>query len=78
MMGFPGGTSGKESTCQCRRHKRRGFDPWVGKMPWRRSWQTTAVFLPGETHQQRSLVGYSPWGRRESDMTEAMWHTRTA
>ena len=46
------------------------FDPWVGKIPWRREWQPTLVFLPGEFHGQRSLVGYSPWGRKESDMTE--------
>ena len=47
-----------------------GFDPWVGKIPWRRKWQPTPVFLPGESHGQRSLVGYSPWGPRESDTTE--------
>ena len=46
---------------QCRRH---GFDSWVGKIPWRRKWQPTPVFLPGESHGQRSLVGYSPWGRK--------------
>ena len=50
---------------------RHGFDPWVGKMPWRRAEQPSPVFLPGESHGQRSLVGYSPWGRQESDMTEA-------
>ena len=49
---------------------RQGFDPWVGKIPWRRAWQPTPVFLPGESHGQRSLVGYSPQGRKESDMTE--------
>ena len=70
IRGFPG-ASGKELTCQCRRHKRYGFDPWVGKMPWRRKWQPSAVFFPGESHGQRSLVGYSPWGCKESDMTEA-------
>ena len=70
IRGFPG-ASGKEPTCQCRRHKRYGFDPWVGKIPWRRKWQPTAVFLPGESHGQRSLVGYNPWGCKESDMTEA-------
>ena len=48
-MGFPGGASGKEPTCQCRRQKRQGFDSWVGKMPWRRAWQPTPVFLPGES-----------------------------
>ena len=52
-------------------YKRRGFSPWVGKIPWRRKWQPTLVFLPGESHGQRSLVGYSPWGCKESDMTEA-------
>ena len=47
------------------------FAPWVGKILWRREQQSTPVFLPGESHGQRSLVGYSPWGRRESDTTEA-------
>ena len=61
-----------KTACQCRRRKRRTFDPWVckrctfdpsvGKIPWRRAWQPTPVFLPGESHGQRSLVGYSPWG----------------
>ena len=69
--GFPGDASGKEPTCQCRKPKRCGFDPWVGKSPWRRKWQPTPVFLPGESHGQRNLVGYSPWGCKESDMTEA-------
>ena len=54
---------------QCRRH---GFHPWVRKIRWRREWQPTPVFLPGEFHGQRSLVGYSPWGHRESDMTEQL------
>ena len=45
------------------------MDPWVGKIRWRREWQPTPVFLPGEFHGQRSLVGYSPWGRKESDTT---------
>ena len=54
-MGFPGGASGKEPTCQCRRHKRCGFNPWVGKIPWRRAWQLTPVFLPGESHGQKML-----------------------
>jgi len=58
--GLPRQLSGKESTCQCRRHKRHGFDPWVGKILWRRAWQLTPVFLPGESHGQRRLVGYSP------------------
>ena len=58
----PGGTGGKEPACQCRRHKRLGFDPWVRKIPWRRKWQPSPVFLPGEFHGQRSPAGYSPWG----------------
>ena len=55
--GFPGGISGKKSTCQRRRHKKCGFDPWVRKIPWRRKGQPTPVFLPGESHGQRSLPG---------------------
>ena len=67
---FPGGTSGKEPACQCRRHKRWGFSSWVGEIPWRRAWQPTPVFLPGESHGQRSLVSYSPWGPNELDTTD--------
>jgi len=52
---------------QCRRPR---FDPWVEKLPWRREWQPTPVFLPGEFHGQRSLAGYSSWGHKESDTTE--------
>ena len=62
---------GKEPGCQCRRRKRRGFGPWVGKIPWRRAWQSTPVFLLGESLGQRSLVGYSPWCGKDSDMTES-------
>ena len=72
-MGFPGDVSGKNKQtnkkqktnnnqkkhCQRRRNKRAGFDPWVDKIPWRRAWQHTPVFLPGESHEQRSLAGYS-------------------
>ena len=54
---LPRWLSGKEPTYRCRRHKRPGFDPWVGKILWRRAWQPTPVFLPGESHGQRSLVG---------------------
>ena len=57
--GFPGGASGKEPACQCRDCEKRGFNPWVEKMPWRRTWQPTPVFLPGESHGQRSLEVYS-------------------
>ena len=56
---------------QCRRP---GFKPWVRKIPWIRKWQPTPVFLPGESHEQRSLAGCSPWGHKELDMTK---HTHT-
>ena len=56
----PGGASGEEPACQGRRENRCRFDPWAGKIPWRRAWQPSPVFLPGESHGQRSLVGYSP------------------
>ena len=71
--GFPGGTSDKETTCQCRRHKRRGFDPWVRKIPLKRAWQPIAVFLPRESSGQRSVAGYGPWGSQR-----AWQHTRTS
>ena len=77
QAGFPGSTSGKEPTCQCRRYKRNLLYTWVRKIPWRRVWQLTPVFLPGESHGWKSLVGYSPWGHTESDMTEATWHACT-
>ena len=64
LSGFPGGTSGKESVCQCRRCKKHHFDPWVRKMPWRRKWHLTLVFLPGKSH------GQNPWGSKELDVTE--------
>ena len=48
------------------------FNPWVGKIPWRRKWQSTPVFLPGESHGQRRLVGHSPRGHRELDTTERL------
>ena len=69
--GIPRWHSDKESTCQCRRHKRRGFNPWVEKMiPWSRKWLLTPVFSPGKFHGQRSLVGYSPQGHEVLDMTD--------
>ena len=70
--GLPGGISGKETTCQCRRLKGHVFDPWVRKIPLRRAWQPSPVFLPGESHGQRSLADYSPWGRKESDTTKQL------
>ena len=69
--GFPGGTSGKEHTCKSRKLKRSGFNPWVRKIPWRRKWQLTPVFLLRESHGQRSPVGYSPQGHKQPDTTEA-------
>ena len=60
---------------QCKRPK---FDHWIRNIPWRRAWQPTPVFLPGDSHGQRSLAGYSPWGRKESDMTEATEHQHSA
>ena len=74
-MGFPGDTSVKKKkkkhTSQYRRHTISWFDPWVRKI-WRRAWQLTPVSFPGEFHRQRSLAGYSPWGRKESDTTEQL------
>ena len=61
-MEFPRWLSGKESTCQCRK---RGFDPWSRKIPWRRKWQPTPVFWPENPQGQRILAGYSPWGRKK-------------
>ena len=61
---IPSGTSGKESTCKCRRCKRLGFNPWLGKIPWSRKWQPTPVFLPGKCHGQKNVAGYSSWGHR--------------
>jgi len=54
-MGFPGGAGGKEASCQCRRHKRCGFSPCVGKIPWRKKWQPTPVFLPGDSQGWGSM-----------------------
>ena len=54
----------KNPPANARRYKRHLFDPWVGKIPWRRAWQLTPVFLPGEFHGQRSLAGYGSWGRK--------------
>ena len=64
---------GKEPACQHRRCKRHGFDPWVRNIPWRRKWQPTPVFLPGESHGQKSIVGCRLWGHTESDTTEATY-----
>ena len=67
--GFAGGSCGRESACQHTRRERRGFDPCVRKIPWRRKWQLTPELLPGKSRGQRSLAGCSPWGHRDSDTT---------
>ena len=64
-------TDGKESAWSC---ERPGFNPWIRKMPWKRKWQPTSVFLPGELHGQKSLAGYSPWACKESDTNEWLTH----
>ena len=69
LFQFPGGASGKESTCQYRRHKRSKFDPWVGKIPWRRKWKPILVFLLGKFHGQGSLATVHAV-TKESDTTE--------
>ena len=76
------GTSGKESSCQCRRHKRRGFNPWVEKIPWRSKWQQAPVFLPGESQWtedpgrlqsiQFHRIGTN-WSNSESTTYLEMW-----
>ena len=70
MLVLPLQLNQKRSCLQCR----PGFDPWVGKIPWRRKWQMTPVSLPGKFHGQRSLVGCSPWDHKESCMTEQLTH----
>ena len=79
-MGFPGGTRGKELACLCKRLE-RGFEgsiPKSGRFPWRRAWQPTPIFLPGESHGQRSLVANSPCGCKELDtLKQATSHVGT-
>ena len=70
-MGFRGVGSASESTCQCRSCR---FNPWVGKIPWKRKWQPIPIFLRGKFHGQRSLAGYSPEDRRESNTTLGTEH----
>ena len=74
-QGFPSGAGIKNLPANAGDVRRHEFNPWVAKIPWRKKWQPTPVFLPGESHGQRSLVGYSPRARKESDVTE---HTRNA
>ena len=80
LTGLPMWHSGKESACQCRRHKTCRFNSWAGKIPWRRKQQLNPVFLPGKSHGQRSLVDSSTYCRKELDTTEysrAHTHTHT-
>ena len=69
LLDFPGGSDSKSV---CLQWGRPGFEPWVRKIPWRRKWQPIPVLLPGKSYGRRSLVGYSPWGRQESDTTERL------
>ena len=69
-LGFPGGWDGKESAHSEEDPGR--LSSWVRKIPWRREWQPTPIFLPGESHGQRNLAGYSPSGRKEWDTTEQL------
>ena len=71
-QGLPRWPSGKESACQFRRCRRRGFDPWVSKIPSRRKWQPTPVFLPGKSQAQRRPVAYISLGRKVLDMTQRL------
>ena len=71
-IGLPWWLSCKELTCLEGRHGRHKFNPWVRKIPWRRKWQPIPLFLPGKSHGWRRLVGYSPWGHKESDMSEQL------
>ena len=71
-------SSGKEPNCKFRRCKRHGSDPWVRNVSWRRKWQPTPVFFPLTSSGQRSLVSYSPWGHKESGMTERLSTQRRA
>ena len=69
MVKNPSANAGNKKRCR--------LDPWVRKIPWSRKWQPTPIFLPGESHGQRSLVGYIPWGHKELDMIEVTYHSLT-
>ena len=81
LLEAPWWLSDKESACQCRRHKRCSFDPWSGRIPWRRKSQAINVCLPGKFHGQRSLACYSPWDCKElnsnNKFLEASWGSET-
>ena len=74
MLGFPWWLRQWRICLQCRRP---GFNPCVGRIPWRKEWQPTLVFFAREIHRQRSLVGYSPWGHKDSDTTEQLTLSHT-
>ena len=69
---IPGSSSSKEPICQCRRHKKLEFNPWVRNIPWKRKWQPTPIYLPGKSHGQRRLVDYSQWAGSELDKTQRL------
>ena len=71
-VSFPSGTVVKNLPASVGDAKRHGFNPWIGKIPWRRKLPSAPVFLPGESQGQRNLAGYSPWVCKESDMTEQL------
>ena len=77
LKDFPGGDSCKEPACQCRRPKKHGINPCVGKIPWRRAWQPTPVLLPKESHRQRRLGDYSPLGHKETQLKWLSTNTHT-
>ena len=72
FLWLPSWLSSEETSCQCRRGRRHRFDSWVRKIPWRRNWEPTPVFLPGKCHGQRSQAVCSPWGCKQSDPTEQL------
>ena len=74
IKGLPWWISGKDPVCQCRRWR---FDPWVRKIPQKRKWQPTPVFLPGKSQGQRSLMGHSPWGQLQESWTRFSDQTDT-
>ena len=78
FYGFPAGSVVENPPAMQGTFRRHRFDPWVGKIPWRRKWQLTPVFLPGESHGQRSLASYSPWSQKELDITEQLSNNNSA
>ena len=77
LRDFPDGTGAKEPGCQCKRHRRYGFNSRVRKISWRRKWLPTPAFSPRKFHGQRNLAGYSSWGCKESNTIEVTEHACT-